>query len=366
MQHGYLILSSGEVHEGTLFGSTGTIAAGEIVFNTSMAGYPEILTDPSYNGQMVLFTYPLAGNYGWDDTWSESDGVKVSALVVRRLYEGRVPEGRRTLDEAMAAAGIVGIQGVDTRRLTLDIRAHGSCNAVICPEDRLDEARRLLSTFPSITQRDLIGDVAVKKPVEDPDLGVGFASAPAGAAARIALVDFGIKRSIIENFYRLGVAVTLLPPTFRAEDVLDHVYSMLFLSNGPGDPALLQEQVAQVRRCLGRIPVCGICLGHQIITWALGGRTVKMAYGHHGGNQPVKDLDRGVSFVTAQNHNYMSDMASLPESVHLWFVNANDGTVEGLYDESLKVRSVQFHPEACPGPHDARHIFEAFVKEMDR
>ena len=222
MQHGYLILSSGEVHEGTLFGSTGTISAGEIVFNTSMAGYPEILTDPSYNGQMVLFTYPLVGNYGWDDTWSESDGVKVSALVVRRLYEGRVPEGRRTLDEAMAAAGIVGIQGVDTRRLTLDIRTHGSCNAVICPEDRLDEARRLLSTFPSITQRDLIGDVAVKKPVEDPDLGVGFASAPAGAAARIALVDFGIKRSIIENFYRLGVAVTLLPPTFRAEDVLDH------------------------------------------------------------------------------------------------------------------------------------------------
>lgn len=366
MQQGYLILSSGEVFKGRLFGSTTAMTAGELVFNTSMSGYPEILTDPSYNGQIVLFTYPLIGNYGWDGTWSESGGIKASAAVVKRLYRGPLPPGRMSLDEVLCQAGVAGIEGVDTRALTLSIRDKGARNAVICPEDRLDEASSFLASFPDITQRDLIASVAVTERVRDPELPEGFAKVPASARHHIALVDFGIKTSIISCFYERGVAVDLLPPDFKAEDVLDKGYGMLFLSNGPGDPARLTDQVAQVARCITKIPVCGICLGHQLITWALGGRTVKMVYGHHGGNQPVKDLDTGKSFVSAQNHNYMSDMDSLPKGVRLWFTNANDGTVEGIYDEERRVRSVQFHPEACPGPHDGRWIFDAFIKEMER
>ena len=366
MQQGYLILSSGEVFKGRLFGSTTSMAAGEIVFNTSMSGYPEILTDPSYNGQIVLFTYPLIGNYGWENGWSESGGLKATAAVVKKLYKGPLPPGRKSLDEALRDAGLVGIEGVDTRALTLKIREEGAQNAVICTEDALDEARDYLASFPPIMERDLITSVAVRKAVSNPDLGEGFAKAPVKPLHHIALVDFGIKTSIISCFYERNVAVTLLPPTFKADDVLAGDYGMLFLSNGPGDPALLQEQVAQIAKCIGKIPVCGICLGHQLITWALGGRTVKMTYGHHGGNQPVKDLVTGKSFVTAQNHNYMSDMASLGSDVRIWFTNANDGTVEGLFNERLRVRSVQFHPEASPGPHDGRWIFDSFIKEIGR
>lgn len=366
MQQGFLILSSGEIFPGRLFGDTSHLSAGELVFNTSMTGYPEILTDPSYNGQTVLFTYPLIGNYGYDSSWRESSSMKVSGIVVKKLYTGPVPPGRITLDEALKKEGVCAIEGIDTRAVTISLREQGARNAVICPEERLDEAKSFLASFPSITERDLITAVAVKESVSNPDLGEGFTKAPECPQWNIALADFGIKSSIIENFYKRNASVTLLPPTFKAEDVLGRGYDLLFLSNGPGDPALLQDAVGEIRKCISRIPVCGICLGHQLITWALGGRTVKMTYGHHGGNQPVKDHVTGKSFVTAQNHGYMSDPESLPESVRIWFTNANDGTVEGLYDENLHVRSVQFHPEASPGPDDALWIFDSFLKEASR
>ena len=354
MEKGYLLLSDGQLYEGKLFGVT-DICCGELVFNTSMSGYPEILTDPSYNGQIVLMTYPLIGNYGVDENWNESCGIKATALVVKRLYQGPLPPDRISLDEFMKRYGRCGITDVDTRALTLHIRRNGSQNAVIFPEGKESQARELLKTFPSITERNLIDDVSVKE---------SKTLTSADPKCSIALADFGIKGSIIENFQKRGASVTLLPPTFKAEDVLGKGFDMLFLSNGPGDPELLQDAVSQVKKCLGKIPVCGICLGHQIITWALGGRTKKMAYGHHGGNHPVKDLDTGKTFVTSQNHGFMSDMESLPKSVHLWFVNANDNTVEGLYDSSLKVRSVQFHPEAAPGPKDATWIFDKFLEEL--
>ena len=354
MEKGYLLLSDGQLYEGKLFGVT-DICCGELVFNTSMSGYPEILTDPSYNGQIVLMTYPLIGNYGVDENWNESCGIKATALVVKRLYQGPLPPDRISLDEFMKRYGRCGITDVDTRALTLHIRRNGSQNAVIFPEGKESQARELLKTFPSITERNLIDDVSVKE---------SKTLTSADPKCSIALADFGIKGSIIESFQKRGASVTLLPPTFKAEDVLGKGFDMLFLSNGPGDPELLQDAVCQVKKCLGKIPVCGICLGHQIITWALGGRTKKMAYGHHGGNHPVKDLDTGKTFVTSQNHGFMSDMESLPKSVHLWFVNANDNTVEGLYDSSLKVRSVQFHPEAAPGPQDATWIFDKFLEEL--
>lgn len=363
MQKGYLLLSDGKLYEGQLFGSP-VISAGEIVFNTSMTGYSEILTDPSYNGQIVLMTYPLIGNYGVDDIWNESSGIASAALVVKELYTGPLPEGRMPLDAFMARAGKAGITGIDTRDLTLHIRKHGAQNAIICPAEKLEEARKVLADFPSITERDLIEGVSVKKTTPSPVLGAGFSTAPEKPEYNIAVVDFGIKYSIIDNFYKRNTRVTLLPPTFTSEEVLGGGYDMLFLSNGPGDPALLQKQVEETRKCIGKLPVCGICLGHQIITWALGGRTVKMAYGHHGGNHPVRDNDTGKTFVTAQNHGFMSDIDTLPESVHIWFTNANDGTVEGLYDTEKHVRSVQFHPEAAPGPHDASWIFTSFLKEI--
>ena len=365
MEKGFLLLSDGTCFSGRLFGCP-SVCCGEIVFNTSMTGYSEILTDPSYNGQIVLMTYPLIGNYGVDDLWNESCGINAPALVVKKLYEGPLPPGRESLASFMEKHGKCGITDVDTRNLTIHIRSHGSQNAVIFPEGKEEEARSLIASFPKITERDLIDGVSVKKEVPDPDLGEGFLRIDENAkGGRIALVDFGIKRSIIENMYRRGFHVTLLPPTFKASDVLDKGYCMLFLSNGPGDPALLQDAVAQTRQCLGRIPVCGICLGHQIITWALGGRTVKMTFGHHGGNHPVKDLDTGKTFVTSQNHGFMSDRDSLPDGVRIWFENANDGTVEGLYDKSRHIRSVQFHPEASPGPQDATWIFDSMLEELD-
>ena len=356
MEKGYLLLSDGQLYNGMLFGATG-MCCGELVFNTSMSGYPEILTDPSYNGQIVLMTYPLIGNYGVDQNWSESCGIKATALVVKRLYQGPLPAGRTSLDDFLRDQGVCAITDVDTRALTLHIRRNGSQNAVIFPEGKESQAREMLRTFPKITERNLIEDVSVKE-------AKSLSEETPRPRYNIALADFGIKRSIVENFQKRGASVTLLPPTFKAEDVLGKGYDMLFLSNGPGDPELLQDAVAQVKACLGKIPVCGICLGHQIITWALGGRTVKMAYGHHGGNHPVKDLDTGKTFVTSQNHGFMSDMESLPKSVHIWFVNANDNTVEGLYDSGLRVRSVQFHPEASPGPQDATWIFDKFLEEL--
>ena len=364
MEKGHLLLSDGTCFAGQLFGLP-AISCGELVFNTSMTGYSEILTDPSYNGQIVLMTYPLIGNYGVDESWNESCGINATALVVKRLYQGPLPPNRESLESFMARHGRCGITDVDTRALTLHIREFGSQNAVIFPDDKEVEARALLSSFPQITERDLIDGVSVKVRTADPDLGPGFSQSPKKAERHIALVDFGIKRSIIENFYRRNVKVTLLPPTFKAEDVLDKGYSMLFLSNGPGDPALLQDAVLQVRKCIGKLPVCGICLGHQIITWALGGKTVKMAFGHHGANHPVKDMQTKKTFVTSQNHGFMSDRDSLPKDVTIWFENANDGTVEGLFDSKRHVRSVQFHPEASPGPQDATWIFDSFLKELD-
>ena len=356
MEKGYLLLSDGQLYNGMLFGATG-MCCGELVFNTSMSGYPEILTDPSYNGQIVLMTYPLIGNYGVDRNWNESCGIKATALVVKRLYQGPLPPGRTSLDDFLKDHGVCAITDVDTRALTLHIRRNGSQNAVIFPQGKEKQARELLASFPKITERNLIEDVSVKE-------AKSLSEETPRPRYNIALADFGIKRSIVENFQKRGASVTLLPPTFKAEDVLGKGYDMLFLSNGPGDPELLQDAVAQVKACIGKIPVCGICLGHQIITWALGGRTVKMTYGHHGGNHPVKDLDTGKTFVTSQNHGFMSDIGSLPKSVHIWFVNANDNTVEGLYDSSLRVRSVQFHPEASPGPQDATWIFDKFLEEL--
>ena len=358
-----LKLKDGKEFTGIAFGADNPVSIGEAVFNTGIPGYQEILTDPSYAGQIVTMTSPMIGNYGISPTDNQSSGIKAAALIVKKLYRGPVMEGRITLDEFMAREGITGIEDVDTRVLTLHLRNHGSQNAVIFTPDHRKEAEALLSSFPDITERDLIDGVSVKKAVTNPDLGPGFAKPPANAKKHFAVVDYGIKRSIIESLYRHGASVTLFPHTVKAEEILSSSPDALFLSNGPGDPALLTDAVALTKAIIGKLPVEGICLGHQIITIAIGGRTEKMKFGHHGSNQPVRDTVTGRTFVTAQNHGFMTVRSSLPKTTEIWFENANDGTVEGLYDETLNVRSVQFHPEAAPGPEEADAIFEVFMEK---
>ena len=358
-----LRLKDGKEFEGTAFGAPISLNTGEAVFNTGIPGYQEILTDPSYNGQLVTLTSPMIGNYGTSANDNESDSIKATALIIRHLYRGPVPEGRTRLEDFLMSQGVPGLEDVDTRTLTLHLRDHGSQNAILFyPEDR-EEAEAKLASFPDITGRDLIEGVAVKTRTFNPDLGPGFEKAPQNPSKLICLVDFGIKRNIISCFYKRGAAVVLLPPDATAVDVLTERPDALFLSNGPGDPALLQGAVAMTRALIGKLPVQGICLGHQIITLALGGRTEKMKFGHHGSNQPVKNLCTGSTFVTAQNHGFMASPGSLPEGTEIWFTNANDGSIEGIYNEKLNVRSVQFHPEASPGPEEAEAIFDTFIEK---
>jgi carbamoyl-phosphate synthase small subunit len=377
MEHTFLVLADGTIFSGYGFGKLAPRPSaleqekpvGELVFNTSMTGYQEILSDPSYNGQMIVMTYPHIGNYGCEDSFDETNGerttVPATAMIVHRLHDGPIPAGRVSLSSYMEKHEAYGITGVDTRKLTLHLRDHGSCNALLVRSEHpslsdgeLDTVRSVLGSFPSICERDLIDGVSVKEVVKDPKTDVDV---PADPVIRFALVDFGIKKSIIRELYRRGAAVTLFPPSATAEDILGSGCRALFLSNGPGDPALLADAVKMTAQVTTKMPVCGICLGHQIIVWALGGKTVKMKFGHHGANHPVRDCETGKTFVTSQNHGFMADPEQMPENTRPWFVNANDGSNEGLLHETLPVLSVQFHPEASPGPHDGAWIFDRFI-----
>jgi carbamoyl-phosphate synthase small subunit len=389
----FLVLEDGAVYRGLSFGNKPPKAqellkeqtsrfSGEIVFNTGMTGYHEILTDPSYTGQMVTMTYPHIGNYGDDSSWSERGveknrnlrEIKCSGLIIHSLYRGPVPKGRSTLESFLQENQICGISGVDTRRLTLRLRDGGSCNGVIVtpsegntltPGD-LEAINTYFKSLPSMVGANLIDRVGTGAPVECP-----FNSAELAAVktvvpvlketAHIALLDCGIKANIIREFQQLGCRITLLPSDSTVEDVKNTGAQALFLSNGPGDPAPLKEQTELVSGLLGKLPILGICLGHQIISQALGARTFKMKFGHHGCNHPVRDEVTGKVFVTSQNHGFAVDPDTLPPGVRVRFVNANDGSVEGLEHLEKRLFCVQFHPEAAPGPVDSSWIFQAFL-----
>lgn len=377
METTFLILEDGTAFSGKGFGKRAPLSAqldtgplfGEVVFNTSMCGYQQILTDPSYHGQMVVMTSPHIGNYGCEPLFSESTHcpmtVPAAALIIRSLYEGPLPLERVSLDAFMKENGVCGIQGVDTRALTLHLRLHGSCNALLLrsnhttlPMREKEMALEALRALPSISERNLIEGVSVREILLDPPSSV---PTPASPILRFALVDFGIKASIIAELYKRNVAVTLLPSTATADDVLSQGCDALFLSNGPGDPMLLSEAVAMTKTVMEVLPTVGICLGHQLLTLALGGKTTKMKFGHHGANHPVRDMFTGRTFVTSQNHGYMSEASSLPSSVLPWFINANDQSIEGLWHREKPIACVQFHPEASPGPHDGSWIFDRFI-----
>jgi carbamoyl-phosphate synthase small subunit len=356
-------LEDGTVFRGRAIGAAGE-AFGEAVFNTGMSGYQEVLTDPSYAGQVVVMTSPQQGNYGTNADDPESGGVQVRGFVVREAAR-RASSWRatRTMGDDLAGARVVGIEGVDTRALTLRIRDRGAMRCGISTEDT--DGRSLLERVrraDGMAGADLARAVSTSRPYAAADL-VGPASA-AGRVFRVAAYDFGLKRSILRLLAAAGCEATVLPATTPAEDVLAGGYDGVFLSNGPGDPAATRYGVAATRALLGRLPVFGICLGHQLLALALGGRTYKMKFGHRGANQPVENLRSGRVEITSHNHGFAVDREALAGEafgrVELTHVNLNDGTVEGLRCLDVPAFSVQYHPESAPGPHDSRYLFDEF------
>ena len=366
-----LALEDGTVLEGASLGAEGE-RFGEVVFNTSMCGYQEILTDPSYRGQIVTMTWPLIGNTGVNTEDIEARGPQAEGFVVREA--SRIRSNYRSTEDLgvwLQRSGVVGIEGVDTRLLTRRIRERGALRGVISTVD-LDDASLVSKAkhSPGMAGRDLVREVTPKEPYTWTERSDG-ALAPVGLPPappdlfHVATLDYGVKYSSLRHLARLGCRLTVLPATVSARHVLDLKPDGVFLSNGPGDPAALPYAAACVRELAGKVPIFGICLGLQIIGHAMGGNTFKLKFGHHGGNQPVKNLRTGKVEITAQNHGFAVDPESLAKTgLEVTHVNLNDRTVEGLEHTSLPIFCVQYHPEAGPGPHDSLYLFRKFVSLM--
>jgi carbamoyl-phosphate synthase small subunit len=366
-----LALEDGRVFRGRGYGASGE-RFGEVVFNTSLSVYQEILTDPSYCGQIVILTYPHIGNYGTNPLDSESARPYAEGLVVRELSE--CSSNWRSVEDAsdfLAGFGVPIISDIDTRALVLHLRKHGAMRGVLSTTD-LDAERlvRKAKASPSMVGLDLASRVTTPSRYEwiVPTQDIFHAEDDMQPPSRFHVVayDYGIKHNILRRLVDVGARVTVVPAATAASDVLAMKPDGVFLSNGPGDPEPLAYAVKAVRDLLGRVPIFGICLGHQIIGWALGGRTYKLKFGHHGGNHPVLNLETQKVEITAQNHGFAVDPDSLPANdVVLTHMNLNDQTLEGLRHKSLPLFSVQYHPEASPGPHDSVYLFGQFVKMME-
>ena len=366
-----LALEDGKVYQGEAFGAIGE-RSGEVVFNTSMTGYQEVLTDPSYRGQIVAMTYPLIGNYGVNEEDVESHRPWVEGFVVREASRIRSNwRSTKSLEDYLKENGVPGIQGIDTRDLTKHIRTAGAMRAVLSSADTDPErAVAKAKASPGLVGRDLVREVTGEKAWEW--AGGGKArGGPAPAGPKVVVMDYGVKYGILRRLEALGCRAIVLPASATAEDVAAQEAAGVVLSNGPGDPAAVPYAVETVRRLLeappgGRvIPIFGICMGHQILGQALGGRTFKLKFGHHGANHPVKDLRTGRVAITVQNHGFVVDIESLASSdVEITHLNLNDQTLEGMRHRRLPVFSVQFHPEASPGPHDAHYLFARFFEMM--
>lgn len=370
MKKALLILEDGTLFEGENFGSSGE-AHGEIVFNTSMTGYQEIITDPSYNGQIVVMTYPEIGNYGVNPEDLESAKPYAKGMVVREYWP--VPSNWRstgTLDEFLQKQGIIGIQGIDTRELTRIIRTKGAQKSLISTIDfDLESLREKIRSTPGIVGNDLVSEVTCKKPYNwessSGDWLAGEEQVSPGKRYRVVAYDYGIKTNILRRLYGLGCDVTVVPAGTSSDEILSMNPDGVFLSNGPGDPEPVSYAIENVRKLIGKKPVFGICLGHQIISLALGGRTFKLKFGHRGGNQPVKNIKTGKVEITSQNHGFAVEPDSLGNDVDITHVNLNDDTVEGLRHKRYPLFSVQYHPESSPGPHDSAYLFDEFIKLME-
>jgi carbamoyl-phosphate synthase small subunit len=368
-----LALEDGRVFRGRAYGAPAE-RFGEVVFNTSLSGYQEILTDPSYAGQIVILTYPHIGNYGTNPQDSESAKPYAEALVVRELSE--LASNWRAADEIasfLAKAGVPVISDIDSRALVRHLRKHGAMRGVISTTD-LDEASLIskAKASPSMIGFDLASRVTTAARYEwhEPSRDIYRPGSPALAASaprfHVVAYDYGIKINILRRLVDVGCRVTIVPATTAANEVLELKPDGVFLSNGPGDPQPVEYAAKAVRELAGRVPIFGICLGHQIIGLALGGRTYKLKFGHHGGNHPVMNLETRKVEITAQNHGFAVDPDSLKASeVVLTHMNLNDQTLEGLRHRSMPIFSVQYHPEASPGPHDSAYLFKRFVEMME-
>jgi carbamoyl-phosphate synthase small subunit len=380
----YLVLSDGTVFEGRGFGSAGE-TTGEVVFNTSMTGYQEILTDPSYKGQIVTMTYSQIGNYGINEEDIESlNGPKAEGFIVKEYMDYRSNwRSSQSLGNYLGKNNVVCIEGIDTRALTRHLRTYGTQTGIIStidtePQSLLEKVRK----HPGISAVDLVKEVTTKEIYKweegiwkwkSTDTGVQSSKfkvqsyedknsslIPHPLSFRVVVYDFGVKFNILRNLVEAGFAVTVVPAQTPAEAVLDMNPDGIVLSNGPGDPETVTYAISNTRKLMGKKPVFGICLGHQILGLAMGGKTYKLKFGHHGGNHPVRDMTTGRVEITSQNHNYCVDIKSLHGQVRLTHKNLYDGTEEGMEHIELPVFSVQHHPEAGPGPNDAAHIFCRF------
>src|ERR1700726_2449835 len=374
-----LALEDGKYFEGESFGVTGT-RVGEICFNTAMTGYQEVLTDPSYRGQIVAMTYPLIGNYGTNSLDQESVSPHVRGFVIEELSEA--PSNWRSemsLDEYLKKWEIPGVQGIDTRALTRHLRTRGAMKACLTTENMSSEqAVQRAVDGEGVIGMDYVREVSTPEIYQwDPDdklsqpwsiVNGDGDSKPKLPPIRFRVVayDYGIKQNILRLLRQKGFGVTVVPASTTAEQALALNPDGIFLSNGPGDPAALPYAHKAVHDLMDKKPIFGICLGHQILGFAFGGSTFKLKFGHRGANQPVKDLKSGKVAITAQNHGFAVDPKSLPKNVEVTHVNLNDGTVEGMRHKELPIFSVQYHPEAAPGPHDASYFFQQFADLIEK
>ena len=365
-----LALADGRVFFGQALGASGEIS-GEVVFNTSMSGYQEILTDPSYRGEIVTMTYPLIGNYGINREDVESSRPHLAGFIVKEACD--MPSNWRSemsLDAYLKENNIIGLSGIDTRALVRHIRDKGAQTGIISTIDLdADSLVAKAKAAPSIVGQDLVQEVTCKDLYDwnegTWDLANGYEKQQETAEYKVVAYDFGIKYNILRNLVSKGCAVTVVPANTPAEDVLAMQPDGVFLSNGPGDPEPITYAQENIRQLLGKVPLFGICLGHQLLSIALGGKTYKLKFGHRGGNQPVRRGEGHNVEITSQNHGFAVDASTLQDDAFVTHINLNDNTVEGLEHKTLPAFSVQYHPEASPGPHDANYLFGEFIKLME-